>query len=185
MEEPEDFCGNATYLRTTKVGNKIYRCNGHTGEAKGDVVMPVIRVREGGSSSSRAPGGDVPVAPGVEVVEQADVEEEEVQAHSVPEVTDWWEPVISQNAWVRFHTKPRLALYVPVDGDPNGPKLDTLSKTRITHFTFADGTLSVKRDQWDQAEPQRVKGQKWTGETWFFLEGHVPAEAPSKRRNVY
>jgi hypothetical protein len=42
--------------------------------------------------------------------------------------------------------------------------------------------MDVIRDDWQGEDANRVLGQKWTGETWFFSEGHVPVELPLRRR---
>ena len=175
MEDPEEFCGHCQYLRSTKIGNKVYQCLGHVAEDQDEVVVPLVV--EGGS------GPSVPLvpAPGVEVVEGGDVIVPEPELDP-RDITDWWEPVIAKNAWVRFHGKFRSSLFVPREGDPTGPELAVLSKTRVTHVTYSDGTLDVVRDTWEGPAEKRLLTKKWTGETWFFLEGQVPVEAPPKRR---
>ena len=120
----------------------------------------------GGGSSSSGSGGARPlvVVPGAEVVEPPGEPEDvpvEVAPEAEPEerppgrrqsqpsvhewMSDWWEPMPSQKAWVPHHTRDRHALFVPVEVK-DGPQVATLSKQRYTFVTFDDGTLDVVED---------------------------------------
>ena len=95
-------------------------------------------------------------------------------------VLDYWEPVPGRNAWVRHHVWARQAQFVPVKSK-EGPDPETLDDVRITQYSFVDGTLDAKTDNWRGEEAHNLADQKWVGESWFFLKGHAPAEKPARR----
>ena len=97
------------------------------------------------------------------------------------DVTDWWDSVVAQHAWVRHHGKSRQALFTP-GGYADGPEEAELAATTVTHATYVDGTVDVIRDDWGSDTAQRILALAWVRETWFFTMGHVPGEQPFRRR---
>ena len=40
--------------------------------------------------------------------------------------------------------------------------------------------MDILRDDW-KVQGARITVERWQGETWFFLDGKAPAEAPARR----
>jgi len=93
---------------------------------------------------------------------------------------DFWEPVPSKRAWVRYHVVPRRTRFVPVNVR-QGPEVESLGQWRYTYIVFDDGTYDVRREDWTREGPRPKTEQSWTGETWFFEQGQDPGSAPPRR----
>ena len=81
---------------------------------------------------------------------------------------DRWEIDTENGKIVKFHTRPRLALFVP-QADHCPVPISQLSKKRTTKIHYQDGHTEEKSDQWSDDGNDRLLHDRWTGSTTFEL----------------
>ena len=103
------------------------------------------------------------------------VEPEQGERHALPEQDpkkkenkDHWKLDEQQGTLTRVHVRPRLNLFVPQD-DHCPVSTASLKLTRTTTATFADGSSSIKQDEWQQEDRHTQLHDRWTGTTVFQL----------------
>ena len=53
----------------------------------------------------------------------------------------------------------------------DGPEVATFAQSRTTYAANEDGTEDVNYGTWKGETARAVLPNRWTGETWFYLEG--------------
>ena len=86
---------------------------------------------------------------------------------------DRW--VRKQDMWVRYHQKPRKALFAPT-GTADGPPPGSLALKRITYVDIPNQPKQTITDEW-HINSNQVLEHRWTGKTVFFLKPPNDAQA--------
>ena len=94
---------------------------------------------------------------------------------------DRWHFDVARNVLVRYHKRPRRALFVPTGTSDRPVALDQLAQQRKTFLTDDQGNEQEIVDNWVTSdEPTRSLSYFWKGRTEFLLTT-PPAQRPPRR----